>query len=353
MTKTKLKKNLLLFLLLSFSIFVAHAQEVQYKIGCIGFYNFENLFDTLDAPDVRDEEFTPQGSKRYDTELYQEKLDHLTKVVAELGIDKTPDGISILGVSEVENRKVLEDFVNHPRLKDRNYQIVHYDSPDFRGIDVGLLYQPKYFQPTSSKAHPLLIYNKDGSRRHTRDVLLVSGLFDGEPLHIMVNHWPSRSGGESATQAYRNAGALLCKNLSDSLRQADPKAKIIIMGDLNDDPISPSVRKVLAAKGKKSQVRPDGFYNPMYQLYKKGIGTLAWRDAWSLFDQLIINEPLINTKQGGYQYYQVVVHNKKYLTQATGQYQGYPFRTFVGDNYLGGYSDHFPVYLYLVKAITR
>lgn len=345
-----MKRVFFVFIILS-SFFQLSAQQQSFKIGCVGFYNLENLFDTLDAPDIRDEEFTPEGPKRYGTAIYREKLDHLARVVSELGVDKTPDGVSILGVSEIENRSVLEDFVKHPLFKDRNYQIVHYDSPDRRGIDVGLIYQPKYYQVTNSKAVPLLIYDDSGRRRFTRDVLLVSGLYDGEPLHILVNHWPSRSGGESATQAYRNAGALVCKNICDSLFKADPLAKIIIMGDLNDDPTSPSVRKVLAAKGKKTQVKSKGFYNPMQGLHKKGIGTLAWRDAWNLFDQLVLSKGLIDPAAGGYQYYQTIVHNKKYLLQKTGQYQGYPYRTFVGDNYTGGYSDHFPVYLYLVKAI--
>lgn len=331
----------------------AAAQQQSFKIGCIGFYNFENLFDTLDTPDISDEEFTPRGPKNYDTRLYREKLDNLARVVSELGTDKTPDGVSILGVSEVENRSVLEDFVQHPKLIARNYQIVHYDSPDHRGIDVALLYQPKYYQVLGSKAIPLLIYDDNGERRYTRDILLVSGRYDGDPLHVLVNHWPSRSGGESATQEYRNAGALVCKNVSDSLMRADPKAKIIIMGDLNDDPTSPSVRKVLAAKGNKKQVKPNGFYNPMEAFYKKGIGTLAWRDAWNLFDQLIINKPLIDPRTGGYQFYQAAVYNERYLTQKTGQFTGYPFRTFAGDNYLGGYSDHFPVYLFLVKAVSN
>lgn len=341
-----------LILLLTCVALALDAQQ-QFKIGCIGFYNFENLFDTIDAPDIRDEEFTPEGPKNYDTGLYQNKLDHLARVVSELGVEKTPDGVSILGVSEVENRRVLEDFVRHPKIADRNYQIVHHDSPDRRGIDVALLYQPKYYEVLGSKAVPLLIYDDDGGRRYTRNVLLVSGRYDGDLLHVLVNHWPSRSGGESATQEYRNAGALLCKNLADSLMQTDPRAKIIIMGDLNDDPISPSVRKVLNAKGKKRQVKDRGFYNPMLDLYKKGIGSLAWRDTWNLFDQLILNKTLIDPKSEGYQYYQTVVYNKKYLTQKTGQYAGYPFRSFVGDNYLGGYSDHFPVYLFLVKPMER
>jgi len=328
----------------------AGAQQ-QYKVGAIGFYNFENLFDTLDAPDVRDEEFTPGGSNAWNTEKYLEKLHNLSRVVSELATEVTPDGVSVLGVSEVENRKVLEDFVRQPLVKGRNYQIVHHDSPDERGIDVALLYNPKYFKVLGTKAMPLLIYRENGERDFTRDVLLVSGLYDGEPLHIMVNHWPSRSGGEAASQPFRNAAAMICKNAADSLMQEDPNAKIIIMGDLNDDPTSPSVKKILNAEREKESVRKGGLYNPMYNLFKKGIGTLAYRDAWSLFDQILLSYGLANSKVGGYQYFKVHIHNEPYLLQKSGQFAGYPFRSFGGGAYLGGYSDHFAVYVVLVKAV--
>ncbi|MCO6478599.1 MAG: endonuclease/exonuclease/phosphatase family protein [Phaeodactylibacter sp.] len=329
----------------------AFAQQ-QYKVGLIGFYNFENLFDTLDAPDVRDEEFTPTGSNLWNTEKYLEKLHNLSRVVSELGTSITPDGVSILGVSEVENRKVLEDFVKQPLIRDRNYQVVHHDSPDERGIDVALLYNPKYFEVLGTKAMPLIIYRDSGERDYTRDVFLVSGLYDGEPLHIMVNHWPSRSGGEAASQPFRNAAAMICKAAADSLMREDPYAKVIIMGDLNDDPISPSVKKILNAQREKESVRRGGLYNPMYNLFKKGIGTLAYRDAWSLFDQILLSYGFVSKRAEGYKYYKVFVHNEPYLLQSSGQYAGYPFRTFGGGAYLGGYSDHFAVYVALVKEVS-
>ncbi|MCB9303926.1 MAG: endonuclease/exonuclease/phosphatase family protein [Lewinellaceae bacterium] len=339
-----------LFFLL-FCIPMALSAQQKYQVGCIGFYNFENLFDTLNDPTINDEEFLPEGANRYSPEIYQEKLEHLAKVVSELGTELTPDGVSILGVAEVENRKVLEDFSQQPLVKSRNYQIVHFDSPDRRGIDVALLYQPKYFTVTASRAVPLMIYGDDSTRIYTRDILFVSGLYNGEPLHVLVNHWPSRRGGESATQPLRNAGAMVCKQIVDSLVALDANAKVLIMGDLNDDPVSPSVRQVLNAKRKKDQVRPGGLFNPMYDYYKKGIGTLAYRDAWSLFDQIILSEGFINPAAGGFQYFQTNIHNEPYLIQKTGHFKGYPFRTYAGSQYLGGYSDHFPVYIVLVKAI--
>lgn len=337
-----------LFLGVTFGLF---AQEKTYKVGCIGFYNVENLFDTLDTPDVSDTEFTPSGPKQYNTAIYLEKLKNLSTVISQLGTELTPDGVAILGVAEIENRSVLEDLAAQEALKDRNYQIAHYDSPDGRGIDVALLYNPKYYQVLSSKPIPMIAYQENGQTRGTRDVLLVSGLFDGEPLHVLVNHWPSRRGGESATSHLREMAALLCKNVADSLCTADPKAKVIIMGDLNDDPTNPSVKQVLNAKRKIEQVRECGMFNPMWELHAKGIGTLAYNDAWNLFDQIILSHGLVNTRQTGYRYYQTRVFNKPNMVQKSGHFKGYPLRTWAGDTYLGGYSDHFPVYVFLVKEV--
>ncbi len=338
------KQALLLSLLLFFSL-SANAQA--FETAVIGFYNVENLFDTLDSPDTWDTEFTPSGKRRYDSNIYYDKLQRLAGVISEIGTEVSPDGPAILGLAEVENRAVLEDLVTQKALTPRNYQIIHFDSPDFRGIDVALLYQPKYFEPTAARAVPLKIYNDDGSPRVTRDILFVSGNFMGETLHILVNHWPSRRGGQSATQAYRNAGAAVCKRIVDSLTQTDPHAQIIIMGDLNDDPASPSVKKILQAKKKASQVKEGELFNALYEHYQKGFGTLAWRDSWNLFDQLIVSHGLMEKE--GFFFYKAKVFRKDYLLQKTGTYKGYPKRTFSGDEYIHGYSDHLPVYLILLR----
>ena len=339
---------LFLFLVLAFS---ARGQEQQYKVACIGFYNFENLFDTLDTPGKFDEEFTPSGTRLWDGEKYREKLHNLAKVVSELGTDLTPDGPALLGVAEIENRQVLEDFSREPAIAKRAYQIIHYESPDRRGIDVALLYQAKYFTPLGSRPVRLHIKNENGDTVFTREILYVTGLLDGDTLHVLVNHWPSRRGGEKATRPLRNAAALLNRNIRDSLIARNPAAKIIVMGDLNDDPTSPSVAKVLLAKPKKSQLRKGDFFNPWHAFYKRGIGTLAYRDAWSLFDQILVSEGLVNPKNPGYHFYKAKVFNPTYLVQKTGQFKGYPFRTFDFDNYIHGYSDHFPVCIYLLKPL--
>jgi hypothetical protein len=337
---------LILFLFLVQFLF---SQTDQVKIATVGFYNLENLFDTENDTLINDEEFLPDGHNRWTEDKYQEKLTNMAYVISQIGIETVPSGLSILGVSEIENRKVLEDLVNQPSIKDRNYKIVHHDSPDKRGIDVGLLYNPEHFKLTRYSDHEVnILYN--GKKGYTRDVLLVSGLLDGEEVHILVNHWPSRRGGEQASAPNRLKAAIVNRKIVDSLMLIDPDAKIIIMGDLNDDPTNISVKNGLRAARKKRGAKTTGLYNPMYDFYRRGIGSNAYRDNWSLFDQLIISEGLLNDDKG-YHYFKANVFNKRFLIQRSGRYKDYPFRTFSGNTYQGGYSDHFPVYMYLIKKV--
>lgn len=327
------------------------AQEATYAITSVGFYNLENLFDTENDPTINDEEFTPEGSKVWNDEKYQHKLDNMATVIDQMGKDVNPAGVSILGVSEIENRKVLEDLTARDPLSDDGWQIIHYNSPDFRGIDVGLLYKPTIFTPLESRPLHLDISNSKGEKRTTRDILYIKGLMGPDTVVIFVNHWPSRRGGEKATRKFRMDGAAICKTVIDSIREASPTIKAIIMGDLNDDPVSPSVKKVLRAVGSKEIVASGGFYNPMYNFFKKGLGSNAYRDAWSLFDQIIISDNFLSTDDAGWIYYKTEIFRKPFLLQRTGRFKGYPFRTFAGDNFMGGYSDHLPVILHLVMKV--
>ncbi len=325
------------------------AQKGEFKIAAIGFYNLENLFDTIDSPTTNDADFLPGGRLHWNSEKYWSKQGNLAKVISQLGTERTPDGLALLGVCEIENRSVLEDLVAQPLLKSRNYQIVHYESPDERGIDVGLLYQPKYFTVTGSKSIPVYLFEKDSARDYTRDVLYVSGQFDGEPLHVLVNHWPSRSGGESASAWRRAEAARMCRQVVDSLTALDPNAKIIVMGDLNDDPNNKSLTQVLRAVRSTDKMKAGEMYNPMYDLFMTGEGTLAYRDAWNLFDQMVLSRGLVWKKAGGWQFFKPVVFRRPWLFQEEGAFRGYPLRTFVGDIFLNGYSDHLPVYTLLIK----
>src|SRR5690554_4287896 len=338
----------LFFIIFSSSIVVA---QKQYKINTIAFYNVENLFDYEKDPITFDEDWTPEGKNGWTKEFYEDKLSKLARVMSEIGSDMAGTSPAIIGVCEVENRRVLEDLVNEKQLVNHDYGIVHVDSPDRRGIDVALLYKKKLFTPTSYKNYELILYDsQDRTKRiYTRDQLLVSGMLDGEKIHIIVNHWPSRYGGEERSRPNRMKAAELNKKIMDSLFSEDPYAKILTMGDFNDDPTSPSMKEVLKTKRNREDVKMKELYNPMEDMHRKGMGTLAYRDAWNLCDQIIVSAELAKKDFSSYRLYQAGIYNKSYLANPRGRYKGYPFRMFANGGYTGGYSDHFPVYIYLIK----
>ena len=347
-----MKKNFkfatILFVAFFISIRFASAQEKQYKIGCIAFYNTENFYDTLNDPNKNDDEFTPEGSSKWTSKRYYQKLDHISTVISQLGDEYVKGGPVVMGLAEIENQSVLEDIVAQPALKASNYGLVHYDSPDKRGIDVALIYQKDHFKVLTSKPVPLRVPSKPDFA--TRDQLVVSGLFDGELLYFIVNHWPSRYGGEKRSTPMRNAAADLTKSIVDSIQKIDSTAKIVIMGDLNDDPTNSSILKHLKAKGDSKEVSKKELFNPMYNLFKKeGLGTLAYRDNWNLFDQIIVTGTLLGDNKSTYKFYKAKIFNRSFVTQKDGAFAGYPLRTYVGTTYQGGYSDHFPSYIFIVK----
>lgn len=344
----------IVFLGCFFALSFTYAQKNTYKVSIVAFYNLENLYDTLDDPKTNDEEFTPAGQRNYTASIYWNKIDKLASVISKMGTDegiKWADGPSVLGVAEIENKSVLEDLVNHQSLKSRNYQIVHYNSKDIRGVDVAFLYNPKYFSVEESA--PLFVKLPGGSKDSyfTRDVLWVKGKMDGETVHIYVNHWPSRLGGEERSAPGRAAAALVCKQHMDSIIAIDGNQKFVIMGDLNDDPVSPSLTKVLKTKDKIEDVKEGGLFNPWVDFYKNGYGTLAYQDAWGLFDQIVISNKWLDKKQDGFFYYKSYIFNREFMTENMGRYKGYPMRTWDGLLYRGGYSDHFPTYIVMVKKV--
>ncbi|UKN02097.1 endonuclease/exonuclease/phosphatase family protein [Paracrocinitomix mangrovi] len=327
----------------------AQNQKKSYQIACVGFYNLENLFDYWDDTLIRDEEYLPDGAKGWDSTRYVTKLEHMSRVISEIGTKYTPDGAAVLGVCEVENKGVLEDLVNMPSIKDRNYKIVHYDSPDARGVDVGLLYQEKYFKVKNSTKYPLNFQDDDGKVRHTRDQLVVTGEMQGEDVSIIVCHWPSRWGGQKASEPRRVEAAKVSRRIIDSLQTLNADSKIILMGDLNDDPVNVSMTEYVRAKGKKGKLKKGDLYNTMWDHYKKGNGTLAYRDAWNLFDQIVITQPFLKEDATKYILHVAEVYSQPYMIQQEGQYAGYPLRTHAGGKWTNGYSDHFPSYIILKK----
>ena len=342
-----------------FTLFVAFftisgvlSQEAKtYNIRTVAFYNLENLFDTINDPLTLDDDRTPEGKDNWTTERYDEKIYNMSKVLSEIGSRDSQNSPDIIGLCELENRQVVEDLTNHPTLREKDYGIIHFDSPDERGIDVALLYKKTVFLPTSFTSLRLLLTNENEYRDYTRDQLVVGGILDGEEMHFIVNHWPSRSGGEARSKPYRIAAARLNKKIIDSITKLNPEAKIIGMGDFNDDPIDDSLKKILKTKGSLTDLENRDLYNPMETLYKKGIGSLAYRDQWNLFDQIYFTANITHESPGRYRFWKAGVYSPSHLIDKKGQYKGYPLRTYAGGNYIGGYSDHFPVYIHLIKAI--
>lgn len=338
-----------IFSLLLFSTFNTAAQKHDMYPVVISFYNLENLYDTINDPTKNDDDFTPEGLYKYNSAIYWDKLSRLSTVLSQIGTEASPDGAVLQGVAEVENDTVLTDLVKQKELKGRNLKIIHYNSPDIRGVDVGLLYNPKYFKPISSA--PLFVQLPGGSKDayFTRDVLYVKGTLLGDTVHVFVNHWPSRRGGEERSAPARAAAAMVSKVIIDSLMAVNPETKVIVMGDLNDDPISPSVAKVLNSKGNIEDVKPGGLFNPWVDFYKKGNGTLAYQDSWGLFDQIMISHGWLNKEQSGIFYFKAHIFRGEFMVQKTGRYRGYARRTWDGNTYNYGYSDHFPTYIIMLK----
>ena len=349
-------KQLLLVLIIFSLTFNAFAQkEKRFKIHTIAFYNLENLFDTINDP-LKYDEASPimemAASNR--GEVYKKKVKGMARVIAEIGRgEQSKNAPAIIGVCEIENRKVLEDVVNDPLLLAKDYGIIHFEGPDRRSIDVALLYQKALFQPINSSSHELKIFDdQTRERKYTRDQLLVSGKLEGDLIHLIVNHWPSRSGGEARSRPKRVAAAKVSKRIIDSLQSIDPYAKVFIMGDLNDDPTNASVKDVLKAGSNKKRIPLKGIYNPYENMFKKkGYGTTAYRDAWSLFDQIMVTKPLLENDYSSFRFYKAGIFNKQYLTNKRGRWEGYPFRSFSDGGYTGGFSDHFPVYVYVIKEV--
>ena len=338
-------KTKLVIIFLFLSVYV-HAQKLG--VYSAAFYNLENLFHYEDSGNTRDAGFSPEGAYHWTAEKYYRKLDNLAYVLSKIGLEHCPAGPAIIGVAEVENRRVLEDLIARNDIAARQYGVVHYNSPDRRGIDVALLYNPALFTVTSSRTYRFNIETMPAYV--TRDQLLVSGVMAGDAVHIIVCHWPSRYGGASSS-ILRERSASISKHIVDSIYRADPNAKIVFMGDLNDNPDDVSCRIVLNAKMKQKDVKTGGLFNTVWEFHEKGIGTLGYLGAWSLFDQIIISEPLLGKDYTTLKFWKSEIFNRNFLIQQEGKNKGYPQRTFAGETFINGYSDHFPVLMYLVKRV--
>ena len=306
-------------------------QEDQFTIA---FYNLENFFDTHNDPHTLDDDFTPEGRKKWSPSRFRKKAKKLARTISLIGQDHSTIPPVLIGVAEVENKKALNKVLEGKALSDWDYDYVHFNSPDERGIDTALFYLKSHFTVLNAEILPLLISDEDGDRDFTRDILYVHGQLHQEELHVFVNHWPSRRAGADETEYKRIKAAETVLGKLANLEGEHPN--IIVMGDFNDDPNSQSIQTLMDS---------GQFINPMQQLLSPSSGSANYKGKWSLFDQIIVSHSFLNYEKGTHSFKKAKVFAPKFLKEWNGKYKGNPFRTFVGKKYLGGYSDHFPVYI--------
>jgi hypothetical protein len=350
------KRIILVFVVILMFIGVeGYSQEKKYRIATVAFYNLENLFD-VENDTTKNDEASPimEMDSAVRPEVYKKKIANMAKVISKIGTGSQQIMPPVvLGVCEVENDDVLLDLTNHSRLRPYNYDIVHHDSPDKRSIDNGLLYQRGVFTPSNSIAHEVVLYdyNDKSKRKYTRDVLVVSGKLLGEDFSFIVNHWPSRSGGQKKSEPGRLEAAKVVKKAIDSLQAINPYAKVMVMGDFNDGPYNKSIAEVVGAKFEKEEVGLKDLYNPYEEIRKQGGGTIAYRGSWDIFDQIFFTEPFLEKDYTEFRYYKSGIFAPPFLQNPKGRWKGYPFRSFSGGGFSGGYSDHFPVFVYLIREV--
>ncbi len=344
-------RKLLLVLFCTVLFGTSVSAQKKFSVYAIGFYNVENLFDTTHDEGKNDHDFTPNGSYQWNEMKYRHKLHNMASVLAEMGTDVLPNvGCAAIGLAEVENDHVMNDLTAQPELAARGYKYVHIEGPDRRGIDCALIYNPKLFTVRDTKLVPYVYDLPKDSTHATRGFLTVSGTLAGEHVTIIVCHLPSRGAGSY----YRELGGKQVKALKDSLLREDPKVKVLVMGDMNDDPTNKSMYECLSAKGEISEVGANDMYNPWYNvLVKEGTGTLQYQGKWNLFDQIIMTPNLLN-KDGKkdfseLKFWKNQIFRRDYLFQESGKYKGNTKRTTAGGVWLDGYSDHLPVVTYFAK----
>jgi predicted extracellular nuclease len=315
-------------------------ENPQHNLYTVAFYNLENLFDIYDDPDTLDDDFTPKGTKKWNAKKYSRKVKKIASVISQIGVKETGFPPAIIGLAEVENKEVVEDLIQTESLQKYGYGYVHYDSADERGIEVAFLYRKNIFSVEHTQTFTLLIENEFGERDYTRDILLVKGKLQGQTVYCIVNHWPSRREGEDKTEYKRIAGADKVHQIIDIIKEETDLAKVLIMGDFNDDPISKSIKQHLV---------DEDLYNPFESLLAKGNGSLNHNGDWHVFDQIIISKTFF--EDSGFIYRNAYIFDDHFLKEWKGKRRGNPFRTYIGKWHQGGFSDHFPVYIILEEIV--
>jgi hypothetical protein len=298
------------------------------------FYNLENLFDTKNDPKTLDDDFLPTSGKKWNKKRLEKKIRDLGKIIHQIGYDDISHPPVVLGVSEVENAFVLKELVESEYLKGKGYNFIHFDSPDERGIDTAMLYRKQHFTVTHSEALTLQLVNDDGVRDYTRDILHITGDLEKEEVHILINHWPSRRAGTQETADKRITAAKRNREIIAKIQGNDPDARVIVMGDFNDNPQSESVKNLVGST----------FYNPMELLHTQLSGSLSYKGVWNLFDQILLSNNFLQQHGNTFRFKKAKIFDPDSLKEYTGKNKGTPFRTYMGRKYIGGFSDHFPVY---------
>ena len=310
----------------------------QSEYHTVAFYNLENLFDTFDDKQTYDNDFLPSSERNWTEKRYRKKLKKLGRVISQIGSKTSGTHPTIVGLAEVENRLVVDDLINSKSLKDKNYNLVHFDSPDERGIDVALIYNTKLFSVERTEVFSLDLFDELGARDYTRDILLVEGYLNSEKIYVLVNHWSSRREGVEISESKRIIASNKVIEIITSIKSNHKDAKIIVMGDFNDGPFNKSVKQL---------VNSLDLYNPMESLKSYSRGSLNHRLKWNLFDQILFTTNFFEYNPNGHSFSKADIFDKDFLKQYKGKYKGNPFRTYVGRRYKGGFSDHFPVYMHL------
>ncbi len=319
-----------------FFIFGFYFNSFMINTFSIAFYNLENLFDSEHNEYTLDKDYTPEGVFQWSEDRYRRKIQNLGKAISKIGLKGSKLPPVFLGVVEVENKTCLEDLVNSDKLQAFNYDFVHYDSPDERGIDVAFLYQKEFFELDYSKPYTLYLTDNDNVRDYTRDVLLISGRLFNEPIYIIINHWPSRNNGVKNSDHKRVKAAKLLEEIISDIYKENKNPNIIIMGDFNDEPDSTSIKNVLM-NGE--------LFNPMSALQVNKRGSVNYKGKWYLFDQIILNKPFLNPQNSGIKFISAEIFDPHFLQEKSGKRKGAPKRSFIGKWHQGGFSDHFPVFV--------
>ncbi|UBZ15942.1 endonuclease [Flagellimonas marinaquae] len=307
----------------------------------IAFYNLENFFDTVNDPYLLDDDFTPNGFKKWNKAKFWNKANKISRTISAIGSNESDFPPILIGLAEVENKNVLKSLLKSKQLRDIDYAFVHFDSPDERGIDTALIYHKERFMVLESQTIPLMVENTNGERDLTRDILYVRGKLHQEEVHIFVNHWPSRREGAEITNYKRIKAAKTILGRIGQIQENNPN--IIIMGDFNDGPNSESIQTLMDT---------GQLINPMKKLLSPVTGSANYKRTWSLFDQILISHSFLNYETNTHSFVKANIFAPRFLKEWKGRYKGNPFRTYAGDKYLGGYSDHFPVYILMDENKT-